>query len=86
MESILFLYHICCKASSAVPCRATYTTLEAHMIRLEQDVANKQHTLMTDLRCLDMRDVLKKGDLAPPATQIQRNMQLTRIEEEVPEL
>jgi tektin-2 len=51
---------------------------------LDQDIANKEHTLMTDLRCLDMRDVLKKGDLAPPATQTQHNMQLTQIEEEVP--
>ncbi|XP_023703797.1 tektin-B1 isoform X3 [Cryptotermes secundus] len=64
--------------------KATYNDLEEHLIRLDQDIANKQHTLMTDLRCMDMRDVLKKGDLAPPATQTQRNIQLTQIEEELP--
>jgi hypothetical protein len=36
---------------------------------------------MTDLHCLDMRDVLKKGDVSAPVTQTQRNMKLTGIED-----
>ena len=54
------------------------------MIRLDTDVENKEHALMTDLRCLDMRNELKKGDRAPPASQTDRNIQLTRMEDEIP--
>ena len=63
--------------------RAAYNALEAHLIRLDQHLTNKQHTLMTDLRCLDMRDTLKTGNMAPPATETDRNIQLTKMEEEV---
>jgi hypothetical protein len=38
---------------------------------------------MTDLRCLDMRDTLKTGNMAPSATETDRNIQLTKMEEEV---
>jgi hypothetical protein len=82
-ENIPFKFKTCYAAFS-VPYRATYNAVEAHLIRLDQDVTSKEHALMTDLRCLDMRDALKKHYLAPPATQTEHNIQLTRMEEEVP--
>jgi hypothetical protein len=82
-ENIFFKFHICYSAFSA-PYRTTYNAMEAHLICLDQDVASKENALMTDLRCLDIRDALKKCYLAPPATQTDRNIQLIRLEEEVP--
>lgn len=67
----------------SVPYRATYNALEAHLICLDQDVINKEHTLMTDLRCLKLRSALKRCYQADPATQTERNIQLTRVAEEV---
>ncbi|PSN41225.1 Tektin-2 [Blattella germanica] len=64
--------------------KTSYNALEAHLIRLDQDIENKEHALMTDLRCLDMRDELKKGDRGPPASQTDRNIQLTKMEDEIP--
>lgn len=81
-EYVSFTYQIH-KAVCSLLHRATYNALEAHLIRLDQHLTNKQHTLMTDLRCLDMRDTLKTGNMAPPATETDRNIQLTKMEEEV---
>jgi hypothetical protein len=80
-ENIPFKFKLSYAACS-VPYRATYNALEAHLMHLEQDLTNKEHSLMTDLRCLDMRDALKKSYVAPPTTQTKRNFQLTRMEEE----
>jgi hypothetical protein len=41
---------------------------------------------MTDLHCLDIRDALKRGNMAPPATQTDHNIQLIKMEEEVSKL
>lgn len=51
---------------------------------IDRELYNKNHALNTDLRCLDLRARLATGDRAPPNTQMDRNLQLTRMQEEVP--
>lgn len=39
---------------------------------------------MTDVRCLDLRIRLRTDQFADPASQTDRNIKLTRMEEEIP--
>lgn len=66
--------------------KTTYTALEAHLVRLENDLKRKQHALMTDIRALDLRQRLKAdtwrndSDFTPTNG---RNLQLTQLNGEM---
>lgn len=64
--------------------KATYNALENQQVLIDKDLANKGHSLMTDIRCLDMRIRLRTGEFAGPSTDTDRNIQLTRMEQEIP--
>ncbi|KAK9737985.1 hypothetical protein QE152_g10254 [Popillia japonica] len=58
--------------------------LEDQQVIIDRDLANKQHSLMTDVRCLDLRMRLRTGSFGSPATDTDRNIILTRMENEIP--
>ncbi|GLV34019.1 uncharacterized protein CBL_11098 [Carabus blaptoides fortunei] len=60
--------------------KTTYNALEEQQVRIDRDLDNKRHSLMTDVRCLDLRIRLRTD----PASQTDRNIKLTRMEEEIP--
>ncbi|XP_044766748.1 tektin-2 [Coccinella septempunctata] len=64
--------------------KATYNALEDQQLIIDKDLANKSQSLMTDVRCLDMRIRLRTGEFAGPATDTDRNIVLTRMENEIP--
>ncbi|XP_075225914.1 tektin-2 [Lycorma delicatula] len=64
--------------------KATYNALEEQLVCIDQELANKNHSLQTDLQCLDLRNRLMTGDRAPPLTQTDRNIVLTRMQDEIP--
>lgn len=65
--------------------KTTYNTLESHSNRIETDLNNKNHTLMTDIRGLDLRMRLKgRGGNVTLDTQTDRNIQLTKMEDQIP--
>ncbi|KAG5896074.1 hypothetical protein JTB14_006863 [Gonioctena quinquepunctata] len=64
--------------------KATYNALEDQQIVIDKDLADKSHSLMTDIRCLDLRMRLRTGEFAGPPTSTDRNIQLTRMEKEIP--
>lgn len=72
--------------SEKVDCaKTTYVALELHATRLDIDLANKQHSLMTDIRGLDLRARLRSGvTCSGPKTQTDRNIVLTRMEKLIP--
>lgn len=66
-------------------CRATYNALEEQLIRIDKDLANKEHSLMTDVRCLDLRVRLRTEQVGKGSTtETDRNIKLTKMEEEIP--
>lgn len=66
--------------------KATYNALEDQQLVIDKDLANKSQSLMTDIRCLDMRIRLRTGEFAGPATDTDRNIVLTRMEKEIPSI
>ncbi|CAH1119805.1 unnamed protein product [Phaedon cochleariae] len=64
--------------------KATYNVLEDQQVAIDKDLADKSQSLMTDVRCLDLRMRLRSGEFAGPATATDRNIQLTRMEKEIP--
>ncbi|KAI4471379.1 tektin [Holotrichia oblita] len=64
--------------------KATYNALEDQQVIIDRELANKQHSLMTDVRCLDLRMRLRTGTFGTPATDTDRNIVLTRMENEIP--
>lgn len=48
---------------------------------MDRDLANKSQSLMTDIRCLDLRIRLRTG---AAASDTDRNIELTRMEKEIP--
>lgn len=67
--------------------KTTYNSLQQHTNRLDADLQKKQHSLATDIRGLDLRQRLKtEGNLAEPKTQTDRNIALTRMEEQIPKI
>ncbi|KAJ8877242.1 hypothetical protein PR048_021696 [Dryococelus australis] len=69
------------KISSA---KGTYNSLENLVVRLDADLANKNHALMTDEHCMDVRKQLHCNEHAAPATQTDHNIHLSRMEHEIP--
>lgn len=64
-----------------------YNLLEKHAHVIDVDLENKQHSLMTDIRALDLRQRLKGGEFSAsksPSAQTDRNIKLTRMEDEIP--
>lgn len=64
--------------------KTTYNGLRDHANKIDQDLQNKQHSLMTDIRALDLRGRLKTGEFGGLPTQTDRNIHLSRIEAEIP--
>ncbi|XP_049301672.1 tektin-2 [Anopheles funestus] len=64
--------------------KTTYNALRDHANKIDQDLQNKQHSLMTDIRALDLRGRLKTGEFGGLATQTDRNIHLSRVEDEIP--
>ncbi|XP_034650641.1 tektin-B1 [Drosophila subobscura] len=68
--------------------KANYNLMEEHAQKIDVDLENKQHSLMTDIRALDLRQRLKGGEfglkMANPSAQTDRNIVLTRMEDEIP--
>lgn len=64
--------------------KTTNSALEAHANRINTDLNNKQHSLMTDIRGLDLRQRLRTGQFAEPKSQTDRNIVLTRMEKQIP--
>lgn len=65
--------------------KTTYNTLESHSNRIERDLNNKNHTLMTDIRGLDLRMRLKGRTGSNINSQTDRNIQLTKMEDQIPQ-
>lgn len=64
--------------------RATYNGLESLLLRVDRNLEDKQHSLSTDIMCLDMRSTLKTGDRTKLPNETDRNIVLTRMEKEIP--
>ncbi|EFN79055.1 tektin-2 [Harpegnathos saltator] len=64
--------------------KASYNGLESLLTRIEHDLDDKQHSLNVDVMCLDSRAILKTGDRARLPGETDRNIVLTRMEEEIP--
>lgn len=64
--------------------KTTYCALENHANRIDTDLTNKQHSLMTDIRGLDLRMRLREAGPAGEMSQTDRNIVLTRMEQQIP--
>lgn len=68
--------------------KANFNLLSDHAQKIDVDLENKQHSLMTDIRALDLRLRLKGGEyglkVTNPSAQTDRNIVLTRMEQEIP--
>ncbi|EDV98354.1 tektin-B1 [Drosophila grimshawi] len=68
--------------------RANYNLLSDHAQKIDVDLENKQHSLMTDIRALDLRVRLRAGEfglkVTSPSGQTDRNIVLTHMEQEIP--
>ncbi|XP_013113752.2 tektin-2 [Stomoxys calcitrans] len=69
--------------------KTNYNLLSDHAQRIDVDLENKQHSLMTDIRALDLRKRLKGGEFSQndadvPSAQTERNIVLTKMENEIP--
>lgn len=64
--------------------KTTYNALEDQQVVINLELSNKDQSLMTDIRCLDLRARLREGKFAGPESVTDRNIQLTRMEKEIP--
>jgi len=64
--------------------KATFNILEEQLLVIDRELNNKNEALNTDLHCLDLRARLSTGDRAPPNTQTDRNVILTKMQDEIP--
>ncbi|KAH8403830.1 hypothetical protein KR215_003856 [Drosophila sulfurigaster] len=68
--------------------KANFNLLSDHAQKIDTDLENKQHSLMTDIRALDLRSRLKGGEFglktSNPSGQTERNIMLTHMEQEIP--
>lgn len=63
--------------------RASYNSLESLLTHIEKNLDDKQHSLNTDVMCLDIRSTLKIGDKSG-LPETNRNIVLTHMEKEIP--
>ncbi|XP_019867911.2 tektin-2 [Aethina tumida] len=64
--------------------KSILNALEDQQVLIDEDLGNKNQSLMSDVRCLDMRIRLRQGDMTGPTTDTDRNIQLTHMESEIP--
>ncbi|XP_034936566.1 tektin-2 isoform X2 [Chelonus insularis] len=64
--------------------KATFNRLESLLIQLNRNLDDKQHSLMTDIMCLDSRSTLKIGNRTQQSNETNRNIQLTKLNDEIP--
>ncbi|XP_070151399.1 tektin-B1 [Polyergus mexicanus] len=64
--------------------KASYNSLESLLIRIDKNLDDKQHSLNTDVMCLDTRSMLKTWDKSSLPNETNRNIVLTRMEKEIP--
>ncbi|KAJ8922335.1 hypothetical protein NQ315_004278 [Exocentrus adspersus] len=64
--------------------KTTYNALEDQQVIIDRDLTCKNQSLATDIRCLDLRVRLRTGEFAGPTSGTDRNIQLTRMEKEIP--
>ncbi|XP_011636068.1 tektin-B1 [Pogonomyrmex barbatus] len=64
--------------------KSTYNSLESLLICTDKNLEDKQHSLNTDVMCLDMRAPLKTGDRLRLSNETDRNIVLTHMEKEIP--
>lgn len=82
-NEVLQLVHIIQDLTNKMNCaKATATALEVQMVVIQGDLENKSHSLMTDIRCLDLRMRLKPEE---QTTVTDRNITLTKMESEIPQ-
>ncbi|XP_044586336.1 tektin-B1 [Cotesia glomerata] len=61
--------------------KATFNGLEQLLIKIDRNLDDKQHSLMTDIKCLDIRSSLKTGNRAPLINETDRNIALTNLDD-----
>ncbi|XP_076285805.1 tektin-2 [Lasioglossum baleicum] len=64
--------------------KGAYNNLESLLLKIEGNLDDKEHSLSTDVMCLDMRATLKSGDRTRLPNETDRNIVLTRMEKEIP--
>ncbi|XP_072748508.1 tektin-B1 [Anoplolepis gracilipes] len=64
--------------------KAKYNSLEFLLTRISKNLDDKQHSLNTDVMCLDTRSTLKTGDKSDLSNETNRNIVLTHLEKEIP--
>ncbi|CAK9829318.1 TEKT2 [Anthophora retusa] len=64
--------------------KGAYNNLESLLLRVDRNLDDKQHSLATDVMCLDMRATLKTGDRTRLPNETDRNIVLTHMEKEIP--
>lgn len=57
--------------------------MEPLLIQIDRNLDDKQHTLMKDIMCLDMRAALKTGDRKKLTNETDRNIVLTKLDNEL---
>ncbi|XP_066153766.1 tektin-2 [Euwallacea fornicatus] len=60
--------------------KATFNALEDQQAITDRELENKNQSLTSDIRCFDLRALLRQGKFAGSASQTDRNIQLTRME------
>lgn len=64
--------------------KTTYNALEDQQVVIDIDLQNKCQSMMTDIRCLDLRARLKTDSSGTRSTETDRNIVLTKMEKEIP--
>lgn len=65
--------------------KTTYNSLEQQAHRIDSDLKYKEHSLMIDVRALDLRQRLRQGN-GDELQQTDRNIQLIRLKDEIPKI
>ena len=63
-----------------VQAKATYNALELQYLKLSKDLQNKEHSLSTDIKALDIRIRIKNGEIN---TQSARNLELFKLQDQI---
>ncbi|XP_014474280.1 PREDICTED: tektin-2 [Dinoponera quadriceps] len=64
--------------------KTSHNGLESLLTRIDHELDDKQHSMNIDVMCLDSRAILKTGDRARLPNETDRNIVLTRMEQEIP--
>lgn len=81
-KEVFQLFHTIQDLTNKLNCtKATVNALEDQLVIIDRDLENKNQSMMTDIRCLDLRMRLRTEN---SSTKIDRNITLTQMESEVP--